>query len=923
MATSSTLRALASAFASIVCCQVVSCGVPAGGAPPATSSSGVDVVLGRRASDGFSVRDRASGIAAHVSTSGARTSLATARGDVTRYADAFGPGAHLEHRARPDGTEDFVRFPARPDREELRLSLDPRGVAGLRMVPGSGALELLDAGGTPRLRMEAPYGLDADGRRFSVSTRVEGCAVDESPAPPWGRPPTPLGGTVCGIVLSWGEARPAYPVTIDPAWTTTASMATARAWHTATLLADGRLLVAGGADKGNASAELFDPATSTWATVGPMKRERASHTAALLPDGRAIVVGGGTVETELFDPVTGTFSSGPPMHSARSGHSMVETPTGALIVVGGTGMFPGEEWGWERMSATLTGWSVGNAVSIPGYGSVSTLLADGRVLVAGGDTYFHVAVLATSTNTAMSVPLPLEPRDGVAAAALADGSVLLIGGGDSPGVDRCVPSTSGGPGTLSPAAPLLVGRSFHRAATGADGSVLVVGGRVGNDLLASVERFDPATGAWASVGALQAARVGHTLSVLQDGSLIVTGGQGDKGSLSSVERCADGVCAKKPCAKTVDCSAGEVCSGGVCTAPSPNGFACAIGAECSSGVCQQGVCCATLCAGDCISCNAKDKSGSPSGVCGSVTAGGNPFGACKASGGVCGAPGVCDAAGACLAQQPVGHGCPGDIVCTNGVVLGPECDGKGACVVEQTVGVCHPARTCDGNHCGPNVCTDDAGCVNGYACIDGRCQGKLATSCSDDATCASGHCALGGICCDQKCDHICETCNGAGTKGTCTPLPAGKSSSLCDGTPACICLFQTCNGIDGIPEHAAPGTSCAAGPACNPEGTALVSTAGSCDGKGVCEQQAPVVSQCFPYRCHPGESTCATACTWGTCAAGAACESGVCVRNAPITRPAESGGCGCRVPNRDPGSPVAMALVVAAWCARRWRRSRL
>src|SRR5204863_549346 len=73
-------------------------------------------------------------------------------------------------------------------------------------------------------------------------------------------------------------------------WTLTGSMHEPRTWYTATLLPNGRVLVAGGT--GNASAELYDPASGTWTSTGPMEFLRRFHTAPLLPNDRVLVVGG-------------------------------------------------------------------------------------------------------------------------------------------------------------------------------------------------------------------------------------------------------------------------------------------------------------------------------------------------------------------------------------------------------------------------------------------------------------------------------------------------------------------------------------------------------------------------------------------------------------------------------------------------------
>jgi N-acetylneuraminic acid mutarotase len=98
-------------------------------------------------------------------------------------------------------------------------------------------------------------------------------------------------------------------------------MPTARAFHTATVMSDGRVLVAGGESDGSSrigSADIFDPQSNKWTTTGSMAQPRSGAMSALLPDGRVIVVGGLGANTilasaEIYDPQTGTWSSGPSM----------------------------------------------------------------------------------------------------------------------------------------------------------------------------------------------------------------------------------------------------------------------------------------------------------------------------------------------------------------------------------------------------------------------------------------------------------------------------------------------------------------------------------------------------------------------------------------------------------------------------------
>ena len=107
----------------------------------------------------------------------------------------------------------------------------------------------------------------------------------------------------------------------DPAtglWTATGSLATAPVGHTATLLPNGQVLVAGGQTIGGAflaSAELYDPATGLWTATGSMAAARVDHTATLLPNGKVLVAGGPSTgygdlaSAELYNPATGLWTA--------------------------------------------------------------------------------------------------------------------------------------------------------------------------------------------------------------------------------------------------------------------------------------------------------------------------------------------------------------------------------------------------------------------------------------------------------------------------------------------------------------------------------------------------------------------------------------------------------------------------------------
>lgn len=202
--------------------------------------------------------------------------------------------------------------------------------------------------------------------------------------------------------------------------TTSSNLSAGRSGHTATLLADGRVLVVGGS--GDTTAETFDPATSTAAATGNTNAARMGHTATRLADGRVLVAGGsGDGSIELYDPANGTFSLGPNMTATRSGHTATTLSNGSLLITGG-GTDSAEVF--DGTSFTAAGTMTASRTN-----ASAVLMADGRVFIAGG----------TGSNTAEIY----NPADGTFTAAgnammlarakallrvLPDGKIQIIGG---------------------------------------------------------------------------------------------------------------------------------------------------------------------------------------------------------------------------------------------------------------------------------------------------------------------------------------------------------------------------------------------------------------------------------------------------------------------------------------------------------------
>jgi hypothetical protein len=118
-----------------------------------------------------------------------------------------------------------------------------------------------------------------------------------------------------------------------------------RSYHTATLLVDGRVLIAGGVDAGGAplaSASIYDPATNAFTPAGSMSQARSQAVAVRLPDGRVLVAGGvpagggGSASADIYDPGTGAWSTSAPLPHAEAGGEAQLLPDARVIVMGGT-----------------------------------------------------------------------------------------------------------------------------------------------------------------------------------------------------------------------------------------------------------------------------------------------------------------------------------------------------------------------------------------------------------------------------------------------------------------------------------------------------------------------------------------------------------------------------------------------------------
>jgi WD40 repeat protein len=228
-------------------------------------------------------------------------------------------------------------------------------------------------------------------------------------------------------------------------FSSTAAMLEARTGHTATLLANGKVLIACGNDGTTSltSAELYDPTSAKFTETGEINIGRERCSATLLANGQVLVAGGITLQpdgngsvqdsAELYDPATGSFTPTGTMTSARENHTATLLPDGRVLITGGFSDNVGVLDTAELYDPVTGLFSPAGHMTTTRYGHLAAVLGNGDVLIAGGFDDAGATLksaelfVAASGNFNAIAPMPRD-RFFVGATVLTSSTILVAGG---------------------------------------------------------------------------------------------------------------------------------------------------------------------------------------------------------------------------------------------------------------------------------------------------------------------------------------------------------------------------------------------------------------------------------------------------------------------------------------------------------------
>jgi hypothetical protein len=338
-------------------------------------------------------------------------------------------------------------------------------------------------------------------------------------------------------LLVGGAPQQRLPREYTNVFTPTGSMSTARLGHSATLLDDGRVLIAGGLDRQGGdvlvSAEVYDPATGAFAPTADLATPRLRPHALRLLDGRVLLVGGSVDGSwaETYDPQAGIFTPSQAQPDVLPGSATL-LPDGRVLLAGGAfESGPASAWIYDPVTDSIAPGPTMEPARIEG---MAVPLADGRVLLVGvssgeSDGYFYYEPEG-ERFVRSGTALPFAPNPGDWMTVLKNGNVLMWdAGGRGGGILLFDPATD----QLVPIEGRGIGGPWIRPAVLDDGRVLFAGGSGSDDLSLPTERgesastsllYDPTTREAQAGPDMRVSRSAPATTLLADGRVLITGG---------------------------------------------------------------------------------------------------------------------------------------------------------------------------------------------------------------------------------------------------------------------------------------------------------------------------------------------------------------------------------------------------------------
>lgn len=321
-------------------------------------------------------------------------------------------------------------------------------------------------------------------------------------------------------------------------WSSMASMSTPRGNFTSTILPSGNVLLTGGTDGQNvlSNVEIYDPVLNTMRPAPKLTRARDLHTATLLINGRVLVAGGFTTTgstgttgtTELFYPETETWTAGASMNVPRDNHTATVLPDGRVMVIGGyqNGTYLTSVEIYDPMTNTWT--NAGNLATARAV-HTATLMKNGFILVSGGvnagGVLNSVEIVNPATGNGVATTALPRALHGHSATLLSGGDVLVAGGSDGSGEWPYAYRYNPPAATWTLTAPLSNGRLNHTMSLLPNGHVIIAGGAQANgNTIIGVETFHESTNLWTPISSFTVARAYHDFVVAPNGMMLAIGG---------------------------------------------------------------------------------------------------------------------------------------------------------------------------------------------------------------------------------------------------------------------------------------------------------------------------------------------------------------------------------------------------------------